>query len=353
MISVVVLAEKSSVDLKTKNSELLNTLADLKISYEILYLASPNFSQMEDLKQIVGQNEKHNLIVCAEDTNKNSKIYVGLDSTRGDSVLLLENDVDTQTVKDVLQKYKDGFENIFVQKKENAVYKFFEKLGEATYRLGLKMLRKLPDICCDGGVVLLNGATIDAILQNPWIEKEILNTNLTPEKRSCILQEKIVHHEDSKNQHPQSYLFWLGMLSLVFIVVTLGAMFFYPMFNGWVYSLWIFIAIILWLALCAVICVVVSKQIYNARQGEKIPLDIDGLPLINLQTTYTHKELENEYQNEPTKEEVIEEKPKTKTKKSEKTTKTKSASTKKEKTTKKPAQKQSKTKKQKNKEKTL
>ena len=109
------------------------------------------------------------------------------------------------------------------------------------------------------------------------------------------------------------------MLSLLFLVVTLGAMFFYPMFNEWLYSLWMFITIILWLALCVVICVLFAKQIFNARQNEPIPLDIENFPLITIFTAFSHKELENEYKIEEEKKEAKSPKKSTTKKKSLKT----------------------------------
>lgn len=323
MLSLVILANRAIENIPQRHQEILQTLFDLRINYEVAFVSTPNFTALEDVKKTVAYNEKHSLFLLSENTSKTAQIYFGLDNTKGENVLILDMDTNLDIVRLMLEKYKDGCENVYVKKKENAVFGFFEKIGYATYQLGLKMLRKLPDLCCESSAILLNAQSINAILSTPTIAKELLNTNITPnQKFSTIKTQKI--HDTTINKKTNNHLFSLGILTLIFVVVTIGAMFFYPMFNEWIYSLWMFIAIILWLALSAVLCVLIAKQIYDARQGEKIPVDIDGVPMINICATYTHKELESEY---PAVEEVLEEdkKEKQKSKKStqKKTTKMK------------------------------
>ena len=292
MLSLVVLANKVLSDIGTKDKAIAEALEALNIRYEINYVTTKSFNALNDIKNIVAEQDNRYLIVLADDTNKNSQIYVGLDNIRGESVLLLDIDTNIEVVKQLLQKYKDGCQNVYVRKKENPVLNFFVKLGSGTYTLGLKMLKKITDICCESSVVLLNAQSVDTILSYPQASRALLNTNLTSDQKFGIVATKEIHDSPTHAQlHPQKWLASLGGLSLLFIIVSLGALFFYPMFNGWVYSLWMFITIVLWLALGAVACVIASKLLFDARQGTPIPLDVDGIPFVNIMEAFTHFDL--------------------------------------------------------------
>ena len=292
MLSLVVLANKVLSDIGTKDKTVTEELQKYKIDYEIVYITTKNYNALNDIKHIVARDENKYLIVLADDTNKTSQIYVGLDNINGDSALVLDIDTNIDVITQVLQQYKDGCENVFVRKKENPVYDFFTKLGECTYSLGLKMLKRLNDLCCDSGVVLLNSVSIDTILSYPASAKTLLNTNITPDKKFGIVRTKTIHDSPTHaQQHPQQWLMSLGIVSLIFIIVSLCSLFIYPMFNGWIYNLWIFITIVIWLALGAVVCAFFSKLLFDARQGRPIPIDAEGIPYISIVDAFTHQDL--------------------------------------------------------------
>ena len=294
MLSLVILAQNNVDDIENRNQLITESLKEFKINYQITYVTPQNYPKLENIKQVVGKYDKNNVIILGNETNRNSQIYVGLDSARGDSVLVMDIDVNIETIKKVLEKYQDGFENIYVRKKRKGILNIFSKIGASIYNFGIKLLKKLPDLCCDGDVVLLSSESVDTILAYPDDIQELWNTNITPTQKTCVVESLNVH-DTKENPVNKSGFTSFGALSLLFLIVSVGALFFYPMFNEWLYSLWMFITIVLWIALCFVICVVLSKQIYNARQTAPIIMDVDNYPLITIFTTYTHKELEDNY----------------------------------------------------------
>lgn len=329
MLSLIMLTNKVVEDLPTRQQAIIGLLETYKIKYSVTFISNTDYNALQDVKNVVAQNEKYNLIVLNENTNKNSQIYVALDSTKADNALILDIDTNIDVIEKVLQKYKDDCQNVFVRKKANPLHYFFTKIGMFTYGLGLKMLKKLPDLCCESCVILLNQETINTILEHPQHIKEILNTNLTPDQRYAIIPEKKIYDTPTRlQQKRQKPLMLLGVLSLVFLLVTIAAMLIYPMFNGWIYSLWMFITIVVWLVLSAAACVLIAKQIFNARQGEPIPLDIDDLPLIHVNAEFTHSDLYQQQMYAQFNEESKKE-PKAKKEKKTKTEKPKKQTTKK------------------------
>ena len=125
MLSLVVLANKVLSDIGTKDKTVTEELQKYKIDYEIVYITTKNYNALNDIKHIVARDENKYLIDLADDTNKTSQIYVGLDNINGDSALVLDIDTNIDVITQVLQQYKDGCENVFVRKKENPVYDFF------------------------------------------------------------------------------------------------------------------------------------------------------------------------------------------------------------------------------------
>ncbi len=321
MLSLIILTNKVVEDLPARQQAIINLLENYKIKFDVNFVSTADYNALEDVKNVVAQNEKHNLIVLAPSSNKNSQIYVGLDSIKGDNALILDIDTNLSLIEKILQKYKDDCQNVFVRKKVNSAHYFFTKIGMITYGIGLKMLKKLPDLCCESSVILLNRVSIDTILENPKHLKELLNTNITPEQKYSILHEKKIYDAPTKaQQKKQTSFMLLGILSVVFLLVTLGAMFIYPMFNGWIYSLWMFITIVAWLVLSVSVCALTAKQIFNARLGSPIPLDIDELPLIHISNTFSHSDLYQqqmfkEYYNEKETTEKESKKPKKQSKK--------------------------------------
>ena len=334
MLSVIVLANKDISNLESRNTEIVEQLQSLKINYGITYITNSNYSHLNDIKKIVAQNEKHFLIVLSENTNRLSQLYVGLDTTSvSDNALVIDADTNLELIKQMLEKHKEGFENIYVKKKENAAFSFFETIGKAIYSVGVKMLKKPADMCRDSEVMLLNRNAVNAIVSTPQAAKQLLISNLLTNGKTQTVALPTIH-DAPKTKHPNNHLFSLGILSFLYFIVTLAAMFVYPIFNGWIYSLWMFITIIAWLVLSCIICVILAKLIYNARTFETIPLDVDGIPLINVHSSFTHSELEDEFAEIKKQELVQEEKEvkekakKTKTK-AKKEPKTKTAKTKK------------------------
>lgn len=328
MLSVIVLANKEISNLENRNTEIVEQLQSLKLTYGITYITNANYAYLDDVKKIVAQNEKHFLIILGENTNRISQLYVGLDATSAsNNFLIIDADTNLEVVKQILEKHKEGFENIYVKKKENPVFRFFEGLGQAFYSAGVKMLKKLPDMCCDSEVMLLNKNAADAILSTPQAAKQLLITNLSTENTSTKTIALQTVHDTPKTKHPNNYLLGLGTISFIWMILTLASMFIYPIFNGWIYSLWMFITIIAWIILSVILCVIIAKQIYNARTFELIPLDVDGIPVINIYTSFTHSELESELKESKPQEEKAEQKPektKPRTKKAKANTKEKS-----------------------------
>ncbi len=284
MISLVVTADTKNYNLVERDQAFANLMIQFKQPFEIVYVANADYGFLGELKKIVSNNPNRKLVVTAPSTNINTQIYTGLDQTESGDCLLITMDTDVELIKKMLMKHFDGADLVFVKKKENWFKSFFVGLGRATYQIGLRLLGRGRDLCCDPRVVLLNNRSVNTIILNPVLSKALRLVNPDPEREARVLtEEKLYDNPTPSQQNSNNSFMALGIVSLFYIIALFVMAIIFPIFNSGLYTVWILVGIIVWVILGVIGAVVVARFIYNTRLGIPVAINLANEPVINIE----------------------------------------------------------------------
>ena len=283
MISLVITADSTNVDCVQKDKDLGDLLAKFKTPFEILYVANEDFKNLDDLRFVAKSNLNRKLVVTTRSTNKNTQIYTALDHTDNGDVLLATLDTNLDLITVMLQKRQNDAELVFVKTKENFFKSIFTGLGQWTYKMGLKLLGRGQDMCCDSQVVLLNNRSVNTIILNPAFSKALRIVNPDPDRESAtIVAPKIYDSPAVPEKKAARPFFTLGISTLLYLIGFLLIAVAFPINNSNVYTIWILVGLILWILAGIVGAILVARYTYEARLGLPIALDLAGEPVINI-----------------------------------------------------------------------
>ena len=284
MISLVVTADTKNYNLVERDQAFANLMIQFKQPFEIVYVANADYGFLGELKKIISNNPNRKLVVTAPSTNINTQIYTGLDQTESGDCLLITMDTDVELIKKMLMKHFDGADLVFVKKKENWFKSFFVGLGRATYQMGLRLLGRGRDLCCDPRVVLLNNRSVNTIILNPVLSKALRLVNPDPEREARVLtEEKLYDNPTPSQQNSNNSFMALGIVSLFYIIALFVMAIIFPIFNSGLYTVWILVGIIVWVILGVIGAVVVARFIYNTRLGIPVAINLANEPVINIE----------------------------------------------------------------------
>ncbi len=285
MISLVITADNTNISCEQKDREFANLLDKFKQPYEILYVANEDYGSLETLKMIAKQNTNRKLVVTSKSTNKNTQIYAALDHTDNGDVLLATLDTNIDLLTIILQKRQNEAELVFVRQKDNFFKSMFVSLGQFAYHLGLKILARGKDMCCDSQVILLNNRSVNTIILNPALSKALRLVNPDPERPArTVVAPKIYDTETPSRQRGNTPFLTLGVVAMFYIIAALLLLIAVPLNNSSVYPIIVLIGILVWFLIGIVAVVVVAKYIFSSRLGLPIALDLSGEPVINITT---------------------------------------------------------------------
>ena len=284
MISLVVTADTKNYNLVERDQAFANLMIQFKQPFEIVYVANADYGFLGELKKIVSNNPNRKLVVTAPSTNINTQIYMGLDQTENGDCLLITMDTDVELIKKMLMKHFDGADLVFVKKKENWFKSFFVGLGRATYQIGLRLLGRGRDLCCDPRVVLLNNRSVNTIILNPVLSKALRLVNPDPEREARVLtEEKLYDNPTPSQQNSNNSFMALGIVSLFYIIALFVMAIIFPIFNSGLYTVWILVGIIVWVILGVIGAAVVARFVYNTRLGIPVAINLANEPVINIE----------------------------------------------------------------------
>ncbi len=291
MISLVITADSPNVDCVQKDKELGDLLTKFKTPFEILYVANEDFKNLDDLRFVAKNNMNRKLVVTTRSTNKNTQIYTALDHTDNGDVLLATLDTNIDLITVMLQKHQNEAELVFVKTKENFFKSIFTGLGQWTYKMGLKLLGRGQDMCCDSQVVLLNNRSVNTIILNPAFSKALRIVNPDPDRESAtIVAPKIYDSPAVPEKKAALPFFALGISTLLYIIGFLLIAVAFPINNSNVYTIWILIGLILWILAGIVGAILAARYTYEARLGLPIALDLAGEPVINIHSLIVNQQ---------------------------------------------------------------
>ena len=135
MLSVIITADKIVDNIYERDSEIVKMLKSYKIEHEIVYVCNEDYSDRQLITTLVRDQPEHSILVMGKDTNLSTLIYAGIARANGNEVLLLTVDTNRQLIADILEKRKDGYESIVVQKKQKGITSFMTSIGSVTYKM--------------------------------------------------------------------------------------------------------------------------------------------------------------------------------------------------------------------------
>lgn len=283
MISLVVTADTKNYNPAERDQAFENMLIQFKQPFEIIYVANSDYGNLQALRDIVKDKNNRQLIVTAPSTNINTQIYNAFDYTNNGDVLLATMDTNVELVGEMLKRHIDGADLVFVKKQENWFKSMFVALGQATYQMGLKLLGRGRDMCCEPRVVLLNNRSINTIILNPTLSKALRLVNPDPERSARVVSRKAIFDNPTTEQKNSNNTFLaLGVVSTFYLIALLVMAIVFPLSNSGVYTYWIFIALIIWVLLGIIGSVVSAKFVYDARLGIPVAVNLAGEPVINI-----------------------------------------------------------------------
>lgn len=286
MISLVVTADSTKFNPAERDRAFATLLTEFKQPFEIVYVANSDFANLDALREVAKSSDNRRLVVTTPSTNINTQIYTALDHTNSGDVLLATLDTNIELIKQVIKKHIDGADLVFVKQEENWFKSMFVALGHGTYQMGLKLLGRGRDMCCEPRVVLLNNRSVNTIILNPALSKALRLVNPDPERTARVVSSKNVFDEPTPAQKSSNNSFLsLGIVSLFYIIALLVMAVVFPICNSGVYTIWILIAIIIWIILGVVGSVIAAKFTYNSRLGLPIAINLAGEPVINITET--------------------------------------------------------------------
>ncbi len=283
MISLVVTADSKNIDPAERDLAFAKMLEEFKEPYEIIYVANADFAQLDTLREIAKNSKSRQLIVTAPSTNINTQIYNALDYTNNGDVLLATLDTNLELLTEMLKKHIDGTDIVFAKQQDNWFKSFFIALGRGTYQMGLKLLGRGRDLCCEPRVILLNNRSVNTIILNPTLSKALRLVNPDPERTARIVTKKQIFDTPSASQKETSNsLLALGIVSCFYIIALLVLAVVFPICNNGVYSVWIFVALIAWIILGIIGAVISARFVYNSRLGIPVAINLAGEPVIRI-----------------------------------------------------------------------
>jgi len=308
MISLVVTADSKNIDPAERDLAFAKMLEEFKEPYEIIYVANADFAQLDTLREIAKNSKSRQLIVTAPSTNINTQIYNALDYTNNGDVLLATLDTNLELLTEMLKKHIDGTDIVFAKQQDNWFKSFFIALGRGTYQMGLKLLGRGRDLCCEPRVILLNNRSVNTIILNPTLSKALRLVNPDPERTARIVTKKQIFDTPSASQKETSNsLFALGIVSCFYIIALLVLAVVFPICNNGVYSVWIFVALIAWIILGIIGAVISARFVYNSRLGIPVAINLAGEPVIRISEHILNGEvIEKEENAQPQNEVVVE-----------------------------------------------
>lgn len=283
MISLVVTTDLKNIDPAERDLAFTKMLEQFKEPYEIIYVANSDFEQLDTLRQITKKATNKQLIVTAPSTNINTQIYNALDYTNNGDVLIATLDTNLELLTEMLKKHFDGIDIVFAKQQDNWFRGLFVALGSGTYQMGLKLLGRGRDLCCEPRVILLNNRSVNTIILNPTLSKALRLVNPDPERTARIVTKKQIFDTPSVSQkETNNSLFALGIVSCFYIIALLILAVVFPICNNGVFSVWIFVSLVAWIILGIIGAVISARFVYNTRLGIPVAINLAGEPVINI-----------------------------------------------------------------------
>ena len=291
MLNVIITANKIVDNIYERDMQIVNLLNSYKIEHDIVYICNEDYPDKQSITTLVKDLENHSVLVMAKDTNQATQIYLGIARANGNEALLLSIDTNFQLITEIIEKMQDGYESIVVQKKIKGITGIITNIGVGTYKFGQTCMGRAHDMCNDSNIALLTPENVNQITFDAELSKVYRITDQSGDKKHIYLKRERIYDQPTKQENkPLKSLTSLGASSLLYYIALLCMAVAFPIFNNGVYTWWMIVGIVVWVALGIISSVLVARDNCNTRMQNGVPVNLVGEPQLYIISYTIHGE---------------------------------------------------------------
>ncbi len=266
MLTTIILAKPIDASYPEKHLKMLESISKTERDFEVVFLATSDFQEINLLKLMASNLPGHYLIVAEESTTDDEMIQMGIEFASGNDVLICTADTLPEVIEKVLEKKKDR-KIVYVRRKLNGFKTFFQKIGIWSYNIGLKINGKNSDNFAETRIQYFDGKIANNLADKIANNRELRITNAFKQARTGTVENKQIFFDESKKKYKEKNMFGLGFVSFIYILCFLAVAIIYPCLNNGIYDWWIMVLLVLWLIFGVIAIALASKKIYRSRCG--------------------------------------------------------------------------------------
>ena len=282
MLSLILKADEKTSDVQKKHQELFDMAKNYDKDVRVILLSKENYICNSSLRQIAVKMPNHELFVVDNNTTDEEMIAMALFLSQNSDVMLATLNTKATALEEFLKRRKDGYKIIRIRKKTKVFHSIFKVLGNWSYNIGLKVLGKSSDNFAEAEVCYLDEKIVSSICEDMENTRQTRITHVFKQAKSMTLEEKEIFDLDTKNQTMFKYGIWSFLYLLGFIALTT----IYPCLNGFVYSWWMIVLIILYVGIGIMLTFLCSKKVFCKRIGLRNRVNNLGEPLFGFSYYY-------------------------------------------------------------------
>ena len=171
-ISVVVPCYNEQEVVEQTDKRLNFVLSKLNIRYEIIYVSDGSSDETNNLLDAVYLNNKHGvvkIVLLSRNFGHQVAVTAGIDCAEGDAVILIDADLQDppELIPDMIQKWKEGFEVVYCQRKKREGESKFKLLTAKYFYKTLVYLSDVKIPADTGDFRLMDRKVVDVIKNMP------------------------------------------------------------------------------------------------------------------------------------------------------------------------------------------
>lgn len=282
MLTFLIKANVADDKLIERHLEMIKKVSQIEANFEVIFLARENFPNLNLLKLTASQVRDHNLVICAKNSSDNEMTELGLKIADSNDVLICTQDTNPDLIYNILEKRKEGKKIVSAKRKSNRFVQFFRGLGNLAYNLGLAMIGKARDNFSEVSVQYLDGRVVNSLNMNPGKTRELRISNTYKQLDTAVVEAEHIYQSEEKKPYKERVMFSTGWVTAIYLLAFLAMAVVYPLFNNFIYSWWIAVALVVWILFGIAFMVYFAKLLFKQRSGQPVLLSADGQPIFRI-----------------------------------------------------------------------
>ncbi len=280
MLSLLITSTESDIDFFACYEEIIKTAKAYDKDIKVLFFARENDKYLPYFAKTASEKQNTLLLVADYKTTDDEMTYMGLDILKGTNTLLLSIDTLPDVLISVIEKQRKGFEIVRVREMNKTGKDFFSRIGILAYNFGLKLFgKKNSDSFCEPKVAYFDGRIVNSLSKIVEDNKQARITNCFPQVKNGLIEQKQGFRE--KKAEKTWNMFGYGILTFCYLLILVALLTIYPIFNNMLYSWWMIVAIVLWIAFGFLEALLIAKKVFLRRCGYGNRVDNNGEPMFD------------------------------------------------------------------------